>query len=246
MQVRATTHIAIAGLALSLCSVARAGDDARATAQALEVTQATEAPQTTEATQATPATPATQTTQAAQATQTAQATPPVQAAPTTPTCSAKRPVVLFNRWQEDWSVLKNPCVTREPLDGLKYIPLGSNPDSYLSLGANLRERLEVSESPLFGLSPSAKSDTYLIQRAQVHADAHIDQNLQLFVQLEDARAFDKDIVRPTDKNPLDLEQAFAAWVSPLGGGTIKLRVGRQEMAFDLQRFISVRDGGVNL
>lgn len=158
------------------------------------------------------------------------------------TCNAKRPTVSFNRWQEDWSVLKNPCVPRKPLDSLKYIPLGGDPDSYISLGANLRERLEVSETPLFGLSTMAKSDTYLIQRAQVHADAHVGQNLQFFVQLEDARAFGKDVARPTDKNPLDLEQAFAAWVSPLGPGTIKLRVGRQEMAFDLQRFISVRDG----
>ncbi|WP_250516503.1 alginate export family protein [Caballeronia sp. INDeC2] len=158
------------------------------------------------------------------------------------TCTAKRPTVMFNRWQEDWSVLKNPCVPRKPLDSLKYIPVGGDPESYLSLGANLRERVEVSESPLFGLSPTAKSDTYLIQRAQVHADAHISPYLQFFVQFEDARAFDKDVVRPTDKNPLDLEQAFVAWVSPLGPGTIKLRVGRQEMAFDLQRFISVRDG----
>lgn len=165
-----------------------------------------------------------------------------QTSATAQACDAKRPVVMFNRWQEDWSVLENPCVPREPLDGLKYMPLGGNPDTYLSLGANLRERIEVSESPLFGLSPSARSDTYLIQRAQVHADAHIDKNFQVFVQLEDARAFDKDVVRTTDKNPLDLEQAFASWVSPLGPGTIKLRIGRQEMAFDLQRFISVRDG----
>jgi hypothetical protein len=164
-----------------------------------------------------------------------------QTATPTDTCDVKRPVVMFNRWQEDWSVLKNPCVPREPLDSLKYIPLGGDPYSYLSLGANLRERFEVSETPLFGLSP-ARSDSYLIQRAQVHADAHVGEYLQFFVQLEDARAFDKDQVKTTDKNPLDLEQAFAAWVSPLGPGTIKLRVGRQEMAFDLQRFISVRDG----
>ncbi len=157
------------------------------------------------------------------------------------TCDTKRPIVLFNRWQEDWSVLQNPCVPRKPLDQLKYIPLGGDPNSYLSLGANLRERMEVSESPLFGLG-TARSDTYLIQRAQVHADARIGPYLQFFVQLEDARAFDKDVVKTTDKNPLDLEQAFVAWVSPLGPGTIKLRIGRQEMAFDLQRFISVRDG----
>jgi hypothetical protein len=34
-----------------------------------------------------------------------------------------RPQILFNRWQEDWSVLANPAVPREPLDDLKYIPL---------------------------------------------------------------------------------------------------------------------------
>ena len=167
--------------------------------------------------------------------------PSQQTGTPTETCDAKRPVVMFNRWQEDWSVLKNPCVPRKPLDGLKYIPLGGDPYSYLSLGANLRERFEFSGTPLFGLG-SAGSDGYVIQRAQVHADARIGQYLQFFVQLEDARAFGKDQVKTTDKNPLDLEQAFVAWVSPLGPGTIKLRVGRQEMAFDLQRFISVRDG----
>jgi hypothetical protein len=162
-------------------------------------------------------------------------------AATVSTCSAKRPVVMFNRWQEDWSVLSNPCLPREPLDGLKYIPLGGDPDSYLSLGANLRERLEFNDAPLFGLG-AARSDTYVIQRAEVSADARIGKHLQFFVQLEDARAFGKDLVAPVDKNPLDLEQGFVAWSSSLGPGTVKLRVGRQEMAFDLQRFIAARDG----
>jgi len=157
------------------------------------------------------------------------------------TCAEKRPSVLFNRWQEDWSVLASPCVEKEPLDRLKYIPLGGDPGSYLSLGANLRERLEVNDAPLFGIG-SGSSDTYLLQRVEVSADARIGQHLQFFVQLDDARPFDKDSVSPVDKNPLDLEQAFVAWTSPLGGGTVKFRVGRQEMAFDLQRFISVRDG----
>jgi hypothetical protein len=158
-----------------------------------------------------------------------------------PTCTVQRPAVLFNRWQEDWSVLANPCVPAKPLDGLKYMPLGGDPDSYLSLGANLRERVEVNDAPLFGIG-AGHSDTYLIQRAQVSADARIAPHFQFFVQLEDARAFGKNTVSPVDKNPLDLEQAFVAWVSPLAGGTVKFRIGRQEMAFDLQRFISVRDG----
>ncbi len=159
----------------------------------------------------------------------------------TPVCDAKRPVMLFNRWQEDWSVLANPCVPRKPLDGLKYIPLGGAPDSYLSLGANLRERIETNNAPLFGIG-SAQSDTYLLQRAEVHADAHVGGHWQFFVQLEDARAYGKNTIAPVDKNPLDIEQAFATYSGALGGGTFKFRVGRQEMAFDLQRFIAVRDG----
>lgn len=157
------------------------------------------------------------------------------------TCNVKRPAVLFNRWQEDWSVLADPCVPHRPLDGLKYIPLGGDPDSYLSLGLNLRERVETNNAPLFGIG-SAQSDTYLIQRAEVHADAHIGGHWQFFVQLEDAREYGKNTIAPVDKNPLDLEQAFATYSGAVGGGTFKFRVGRQEMAFDLQRFIAVRDG----
>jgi hypothetical protein len=43
-------------------------------------------------------------------------------------------------------------------------------------------------------------------------------------------------------NRLDLEQAFVVLTEPVGGGTLKLRAGRQQFAFDLQRFVSVRDG----
>ena len=159
-----------------------------------------------------------------------------------PQCTAKRPSALsFNRWQEDWSVLANPCAPRQPFDALKYMPLGSDPSTYLSLGATLRERFELNNTPLFGLG-SAKPDSYVIQRVEVHADARIGQHVQAFFQLEDARPFGKDSVSPVDKNPLDIEQAFVAFVYGVGSGTFKTRIGRQEMAFDLQRFVSVRDG----
>ncbi len=156
-------------------------------------------------------------------------------------CTAKRPTVSFNRWQEDWSVLANPCVPRKPFDALKYIRLGDDPSTYLSLGANLRERFELNNAPLFGLG-AAHDDNYVIQRANVHADLRYRGHFQAFVQFVDARPFGKDTVGPVDKDQLDLEQAFVAYVDQLGPGTFKTRIGRQEMAFDLQRFVSVRDG----
>lgn len=151
----------------------------------------------------------------------------------------QRPVIKTNRWQENWDVLKNECIPKKTGDRLKYMPFGKN--SYLSVGANLRERFESNHQAKFGTSNN-QSDEYLIQRLQLHADARIGDHLQLFTQLSDARAFDKKNIASTDQNKVDLEQAFIAWVSPFKNGIFKFRVGRQEMAFDLQRFISNREG----
>ena len=164
----------------------------------------------------------------------------VNAAPP-PSCDVKRPSVSFNRWMENWDVLADPCLPRQPLDGLKYIPLGADGLSYLSLGGGLRERYEHIVTPLFGAG-SAPSDGYVIQRANVHADLRLGSYVQVFGQLVDARAFQKQSIAPPDKNKLDVEQLFVAVVVPTADGAVKVRAGRQEMAFDLQRFIAVRDG----
>ncbi len=154
----------------------------------------------------------------------------------------ERPGIHLNRWQEDWSVLADPALRTEPLDNLKYIPLSSaDPNSYASLGLNLRERVESTQLAPFGIG-NPHTNTYGIQRLEIHADVRPNANWQIFVQLQDDRAFDKDLITPVDKNPLDLEQAFAAYTSEAGGGQLKVRVGRQQMGFDLQRFVGVRDG----
>ncbi len=60
---------------------------------------------------------------------------------TPPNVSCTRPAIKFNRWQEDWSVLANPCVPKRPLHALKYEPLFGDPQSYVSLGMVLRDTL---------------------------------------------------------------------------------------------------------
>ena len=154
----------------------------------------------------------------------------------------KRPSILFNRWQEDWSVLANPKVPREPFDELKYSPLSkTNPKTYLSLGINLRERFESNDAVNFDVGNSVPQ-SYVISRFEAHADLRIANQLQTFVQLQSDFAPWKTIITPVDQNRLDLEQAFTTLTEPIGDGTFKFRVGRQQFAFDLQRFISVRDG----
>ncbi|NPU12478.1 alginate export family protein [Bradyrhizobium sp. 83002] len=153
-----------------------------------------------------------------------------------------RPAIRTNRWQEDWSVLANPALRTQAFDPIKYIPLQAGvPQSYVSFGMTLRERFESLDAASFGIG-GAKPDQHVLQRLQIHADAHFDEHWQAFVQLEDARAFGKANITSVDQNPLDLRLAFLAYVNATEQGTFKARVGRQDFDFDLQRFVSSRDG----
>jgi Alginate export len=157
----------------------------------------------------------------------------------------KRPAILFNRWQEDWSVLVDPNVPREPLDGLKYIRLSKDdPQTYLSVGAGTRDRFEAVDAPNFGVGGSRAED-YVISRNELLADLRVASQLQVFVELQANFAPWKSVITPVDRNPLDLEQAFVTLTEPVGDGIARLRIGRQQIGFDLQRFISVRDGPNN-
>jgi hypothetical protein len=153
-----------------------------------------------------------------------------------------RPAILFNRWQEDWSVLADPRMPREPLDGLKYIPLSdTDPATFLSFGADLRERFEANSAASFGVN-HVRSNDYVISRLETHADLRLGPHVQVFAQIQSDFAPWKTMISPVDRDRLDLEQAFIVVTEPVADGTLKLRIGRQQFALDLQRFVSVRDG----
>lgn len=164
------------------------------------------------------------------------------AASTIPVLVPTRPDIMFNRWQEDWSVLANPAVPPESLDSLKYIPISStDPQTYLSFGADVRERYEGDSAPGFGVGGN-HSQNYVISRTELDADLHIGTQWQTFVQLQSDFAPWKSQLSPVDQDRLDLEQAVITLTEPVEEGTLKIRLGRQQFAFDLQRFVSVRDG----
>jgi hypothetical protein len=158
------------------------------------------------------------------------------------TTQPTRPAILSNRWEEDWSVLADPRVPREPFDYLKYIPLSpDDPKTYLSFGADVRERFEGNDTAGFGISPNRAND-YLISRTDWYADLHIADQVQVFTQFESDFAPWKTMLTPADQDVLDLEQAFVTVTEPIDDGTAKARLGRQQMNFDFQRFVSDRDG----
>ena len=152
-----------------------------------------------------------------------------------------RPAIASNRWSEDWSVLAEPDVPREPMDELKYVPLSADdPRTYLSLGVNIRERYETNDTNF--ASGGNRQDEYLLSRAEAHADLRVAGQVQVFFQLQSDTAPGKNRLTPVDQDRLGIEQGFVAVSEPCGDGVVLVRVGRLEIAFDLQRFLSTRDG----
>ena len=156
--------------------------------------------------------------------------------------SWSRPDIGMERFTEDWSALADPTRRTRPFDNGKYIALSpGNPASYVSLGIDLRERWELVAAPNFAMGGN-RQDSYLLQRLQGHADVHLNANWRVFVQGEDVRAPGKRGITTIDENPLDLRLAFLEYTAQFGTSVLQARVGRQDFEFDLQRFLSSRDG----
>lgn len=86
------------------------------------------------------------------------------------------------RYEEDYSYLAEPSKHADLYDPIKYIPLGKDSKTYLSLGGKVRERYEdFYKNPIFGIT-RLKEDDYLLNRVLLHVDLHIAQYLRAFVQ----------------------------------------------------------------
>ena len=149
------------------------------------------------------------------------------------------------RWNEDYSYLKDPARRSDFLDPLKYIPLGDDPEYYLSLGGSARYRYELFNNNNFGAGPQDDTGFHLT-RLLAHADLHLGPMLRGFVQvkssMEDGRAGGP---RPIDSDEFDLQQAFVDLKLPLpflaGKATATLRGGRQDLLFGAHRLVGPLD-----
>jgi len=133
------------------------------------------------------------------------------------------------RFDEDYAYLLDPAHPADYLDAIKFIPLNTNGDSYLTLGGEVRERYEYFRNNLWGRGPQ-DDDGYLLQRYMVHADSHFGELFRVFAQfksgLEDGR---NGGPRPTDRDDFDLHQAFFDARVPWSDvDSLTFRVGRQD------------------
>lgn len=143
------------------------------------------------------------------------------------------------RWIEDYRFLDDSSKATDPFDGFRFHRLSDS--AWLQLGAEARYRADSLEKPFFGLR-GIKDDSYLLQRLQAHADLHLfDDAVRTFVQVENTRAFGKDLYSPNDESRNELRQAFVDFNHNLDNGRLTARVGRQEMGYGNQVFVTYRD-----
>ena len=149
------------------------------------------------------------------------------------------------RYDDDFTYLSDPTKSSDPWDKFKYMPIGNGQygPSYLSLGGEVRERLESYLNPNFGIH-APPSNAYLLHRLLLNADIHVTDYARAFFQIGNMeRIGDRGVTSTTDIDHLDLMQAFVDLrpPSPLGDVPV-FRVGREELLFGYQRLIAVREG----
>jgi len=145
------------------------------------------------------------------------------------------------RYDEDWSYLRNPDTRTEQLDRLKYIQLNDR-GWYVSLGGEARWRYEFFSEFAFGAGPQDPNG-YWLQRYLLHADWHLGKRVRVFSQLQSGIENGRNGgPRLTDDDRLELHQAFVDLKFGHEGNSVVLRVGRHEMDLGAGRLISSGEG----
>lgn len=143
------------------------------------------------------------------------------------------------RSEENYRALADPALRAVAPEPYKYLPLGADPDRYLSLGGEWRLRAEHVDAPRYGLG--TRADGYVLQRLLLHADLHLGSKFRVYAQLGRHDAFGKRVPAATDVDRQDVQQLFVDWL-PAGDAGLRLRLGRQELQLDpTQRFVAVRE-----
>jgi hypothetical protein len=97
---------------------------------------------------------------------------PFVSAQTAPREDPERPAYEQQRRDEDWSFLRDASQRRDWWDPIKFIPLRSDREWYMTLGGEFRPFVEFYDNYNWGAGPEDNNGFYL-QRVMFHADLHM-------------------------------------------------------------------------
>lgn len=157
-------------------------------------------------------------------------------------CSSPSEYALL-RQDEDYSGLRNPACRHDFWDPVKFIPLDTEGERYLTVGGEVREWYEGFRNANWGEGPQ-DDNGYLLQRISLYGDWHASSRVRFFGQLtSDIEAGRNGGPAPNMEAKLWVEQGFAdIRLTESGRPSLTLRVGRQEFEFGSGRLVDVREG----
>ena len=160
--------------------------------------------------------------------------------PQTREIPAAPPAYKLLRFDEDYSYLAGAVPETDWLDPIKYIPLGSNPKWFMTLGGELRERFEGAKNPGFGVK--GDHDAYLLERATLLVDLHLGERLRVFAEgISGIIAGQSRPAPPVQNDPIDLQAAFVDLVPYVTSeDRLTLRAGRFAMSLGSGRLVATR------
>jgi hypothetical protein len=147
----------------------------------------------------------------------------------------KLPPLRSIRYEENWTGFQAKPGQLESIKNIQLVPR-----LRLSLGADIRQRFEWFRNEEWGLEKPG-ADGFYLQRYMMHAELRAGSRFRIFTQFKSSFVTGRqDAPRPTDRDLLDVHQAFGEFrMESLGGLTI--RAGRQEVALGSSRLVSVRE-----
>src|ERR1700694_140066 len=129
--------------------------------------------------------------------------------------TATRPAYAPERYDEDWSFLRDPSKRTDFFDPIKWIPFAKEGSWYLTFAGELRERFQDIRNSEFGFT-TPPNDRHGYHRIFLIADTHLGPHFRTFVELVNGEIIGAITnPPPAEQDPLDLQQAFSDLILPV-------------------------------
>ncbi|MGD1090329.1 MAG: alginate export family protein [Verrucomicrobiota bacterium] len=159
----------------------------------------------------------------------------------------------LERYEEDYSYLRDPTLSTDPFDPLKYIPFNPDGDVYLTLNGEARLRYDNTDHKNFGIATAAtpgkspiftpatgvSTNELYKERYEVGGDLHLGPYVRFYGELYNGQQTGHDAGDPIPgnlRNDLAIENGFGEIYDTTDTTKTGFRAGRQEIFFgnDLQ------------
>lgn len=149
----------------------------------------------------------------------------------------------FMPWWNDYSYLKDEENRKGTWqERFNYIPIGKNPDHYLTVGGEIRYYGQYWEHVTLGVSDKDRNDS-VEQRIRVYGDLHLGNNFRAFLELSDNWEFNAEFPTPANYSALDIQQFFIDYKLELSDDvSVTFRPGRFNMPLGSGILMGTRDG----